>query len=211
MTRTITDTADRLRTCDMLTMDDTLRKQTPVRLPRIVLVEGIAACNTHGGCIAVAVADPNSSLSDQPAATLHVNPGYILTWTGDFSHAGSTGFRPGGVDLDQPAAKTVAVDHAEAAEAVEPVTAPKADIDTLMAATACMADRMSESVHAAGMAVRSREDWQRHHRHYVRRMKAMHRLMDALVRAQGEQYSAWRFKHTIMTIADHQRTATKGA
>jgi hypothetical protein len=103
MTRTITDTADRLRTCDMLTLDSDLRKQTPVRLPNIVLVEGIAACATHAGCIAVAVADPHGSLGDQPDATLHIAPGYILTWTGDYSLVGCAGHRPGGVDLDRPA------------------------------------------------------------------------------------------------------------
>jgi hypothetical protein len=87
----------------------------------------------------------------------------------------------------------------------------RVDIDTLMAAIACMADRMATSVHASGLAVSSGEDWQQHHRHYVRRMRAMHRLMDALVRATGKEHSVWRLNHTLMTIAGHQRAATKGA
>lgn len=105
MRRTVTDTADRLRTCDLLELDADLRKQTRVQLPNVVLVEDIAACLTHGGCIATAVANPHGGISDQPDAVLHIQAGYILTWTGDYTHVNCVGFRPGGIDLSQPTAR----------------------------------------------------------------------------------------------------------
>ncbi|MGI5247542.1 hypothetical protein [Dactylosporangium sp. CA-139066] len=105
MRRTVTNTADRLRTCDLLQLDDTLRNHTRVQLPDVVLVEDIAACITHGGCIAVAVANPHGALGE-PDAVLHILAGHILTWTGDYTHVSCTGFRPGGVDFTRPAART---------------------------------------------------------------------------------------------------------
>lgn len=95
--RTVTDTADRLRVCDMLILDDTLRSQLINRLPKVVLVEGISACATHSQCINVAVANPHGSLACVPEVA-HVGYGHILTWRGDYRLTGSTGFRPGGVD-----------------------------------------------------------------------------------------------------------------
>lgn len=110
MRRTVTDTADRLRTCDLLTLDSDLRAQTRASLDNVVLVEDIAACITHGGCLAVAVTNPHGGFGDQPDAVLHIPAGYVLTWTGDYRFVNCAGHRPGGVDLTVPAVGTTTAD-----------------------------------------------------------------------------------------------------
>jgi hypothetical protein len=130
MRRTVTNTADRLRTLDLLEMDADLRKQTPVKLPNVVLVEDIAACATHGSCIATAVANPHGALSDEPAAVLHIPAGYIATWTGNYAEVNCVGFRPGGVDYTRPAGWTDAL--AAIPEVGETATHPRTGRPTLV-------------------------------------------------------------------------------
>lgn len=91
-------------------------------------------------------------------------------------------------------------------------TQQKPDTKTLMAAIARMAERMASSSQAAGAASCTGGDWRRHLDTCSRQRTAMHRLMDALARAHGEDRSDWRWTHTFATIADHKRDlATKEA
>ncbi|GAA0719276.1 hypothetical protein Drose_05610 [Dactylosporangium roseum] len=122
MRRTVTNTADRIRTLDLLEMDADLQRQTPVKLPKVVLVEDIAACLNHGACLAVAVSNPHGAMSDEPAAVLHILAGAIHTWTGNYAEVNCVGFRPGGVDFTR---RAVHVDTAPATEIGATVAHPR--------------------------------------------------------------------------------------
>lgn len=91
----------------------------------------------------------------------------------------------------------------------------KADIEALLVAIACMAERMATSLQLSGLAIADGKPYMPHLNASNRRRTAMYRLIDALHRAQGEQCSLWRLKHTLAVIAEHKRNerraATKGA
>lgn len=88
-------------------------------------------------------------------------------------------------------------------------TAQTPDVDTLMGAIARMADRMAASCHRSGLAHINGGDPRKLLRDSERQRKSLHRLMDALTRAQSERYSSWHFRYTIATIADHKRAMAK--
>lgn len=87
--------------------------------------------------------------------------------------------------------------------------APQTDTKTLMSAIARMAERMASSAQAAGAASHAGGDWRKHLDTCSRQRKAMHRLMDALARAHGEDHSAWHWTFTFATIDDHKRAIAK--
>lgn len=84
----------------------------------------------------------------------------------------------------------------------------RTDIETLTAAIATMADRMATSTLQAAL---NSADFARHLDACSRRRRAMHRLMDALNRAQGGQQVLWGLSYMQMVERDDKRTQARRA
>lgn len=94
----------------------------------------------------------------------------------------------------------------------QPEPAAPAGPEVLMAAIACMAERMASSTHRAGAAAATGGDYRPHLNACTRQRNAMYRLMDALAALQGAAHApSWRIRNTLMTIAQHKRAIAKGA
>lgn len=84
----------------------------------------------------------------------------------------------------------------------------RTDIETLTAAVATMADRMATSTLQAAL---NSADFARHLDACSRRRRAMHRLMDALNRAQGSDEVLWGLSYMQMVERDDKRTQARRA